>query len=382
MSKTVVSYQSPQAASVAGKRYFYTLDAMRGIAAIGVVCLHLHPLLAPYDVPHGYLAVDLFFALSGLVISRANAERFHRGLTLGKFMFLRLERLYPLYILGSLIGAASLLLPYALHPELPTPWLVLSISGISALLMLPSHWPDGGKPWLMPLNIAAWSLVLELAVNFLYALCWRWLGRRGLPAVIVASGALLILVALANGNLDLGATWPTVAGGMVRTCFSFFVGVAIGRVSVAEVRISPIALLLPAILFLTLLAGNGGGVAYDLVCAMAIYPALLFMGARYEASGCEAIGAVGLRFLGTISYALYVLHGPVLVIANRLILKYGTRLALERHISAFAILCGLITLSALAEAYYDQPFRVRLALLREGLSGLRGARLKHSTQSG
>ncbi len=46
-------------------RVFHTLDALRGIAAIGVVAFHMGAALWPIAAPGGYLAVDLFFMMSG-----------------------------------------------------------------------------------------------------------------------------------------------------------------------------------------------------------------------------------------------------------------------------------------------------------------------------
>ena len=55
--------------------HFLTLDAMRGVAAITVVLFHGARLAGVQTMPHGYLAVDMFFALSGFVISRAYDRR-------------------------------------------------------------------------------------------------------------------------------------------------------------------------------------------------------------------------------------------------------------------------------------------------------------------
>lgn len=53
------------------KYRFDTLDAMRGVAALIVVVHHAHSLWGRQLVPAGYLAVDLFFVLSGFVIANA-----------------------------------------------------------------------------------------------------------------------------------------------------------------------------------------------------------------------------------------------------------------------------------------------------------------------
>jgi hypothetical protein len=99
-----------------GKREFTTLDGMRGIAALAVVTRHA-PLYfesvsifvqspmakAPIAVGpffESYLAVDFFFALSGFVLAHAYGHRLATGMSPGRFMAIRLIRLYPLYVVA------------------------------------------------------------------------------------------------------------------------------------------------------------------------------------------------------------------------------------------------------------------------------------------
>ena len=92
------------ASAVAEGRVFHTLDALRGIAAIGVVVFHMSKLFTPIATPGGYLAVDLFFMMSGVVLSHAYEPRFRAGMGTLDFMRARLIRLYPLYLAGALFG--------------------------------------------------------------------------------------------------------------------------------------------------------------------------------------------------------------------------------------------------------------------------------------
>ena len=55
-----------------------TLDAMRGTASLAVVLYHLG--FAGTFAAHGYLAVDFFFLLSGVVITRAYQGKLERGM--------------------------------------------------------------------------------------------------------------------------------------------------------------------------------------------------------------------------------------------------------------------------------------------------------------
>lgn len=341
------------------KQQLVMLDAMRGIAALSVVCVHMHFLLAPYVPAHGYLAVDFFFGLSGLVISRSYGPRFLRGLSAAQFMRMRLQRLYPLYIAGSAIGLLALLASILHNPVLAPPGLNLLSAIGSALLILPSPLSPTAQVWVMPLNAAAWSLVLELAVNLVFALIWRRLTNARLAALIAGAGIVVALCAWHFGNLDLGAKWSTFPGGIARMAFSFFAGVAVGRLAVSAPRSTHWALLLPVALLATMLPGLKLGVPYDLLCVFVANPLLLFLGTRYESTFVAP-----LRFIGGISYPLYALHSGLLLLAGMALSRWLADPHVSRIGLGLAIFAGLIALAAMAEAYFDRPLRERRSRLR------------------
>ncbi len=79
---------------------------MRGVAAILVVTRHGSQYIAPFVFPNSFLAVDLFFMLSGFVIAAAYDDRLRTGrLNSLRFMLVRYIRLWPLYLFGTLLGA-------------------------------------------------------------------------------------------------------------------------------------------------------------------------------------------------------------------------------------------------------------------------------------
>ena len=100
------------------RRRYETLDALRGLAALAVVVFHLGQVrLAPDLVPHGYLAVDFFFVLSGFVVAHAYEEALRGSLSFRSFALRRAIRLYPLAILGATAGLALLILKWHFFPE-------------------------------------------------------------------------------------------------------------------------------------------------------------------------------------------------------------------------------------------------------------------------
>ena len=68
-----------------------------------VMIYHL-PVIFGFNIPHAYLAVDLFFMLSGWVMAYSYEERIGQGLAFKQFALQRLARLYPLYGVALALG--------------------------------------------------------------------------------------------------------------------------------------------------------------------------------------------------------------------------------------------------------------------------------------
>ena len=98
------------------KPHFEILDGLRGLAAVVVVIFHFMEIIitdfSKNFIAHGYLAVDFFFCLSGFVVVYAYDNRI-AGMGLKTFIKLRLIRLQPLVIIGSILGLFTFLFdPY------------------------------------------------------------------------------------------------------------------------------------------------------------------------------------------------------------------------------------------------------------------------------
>ncbi|HKU54954.1 MAG TPA: acyltransferase family protein, partial [Rhizomicrobium sp.] len=94
-------------AAASKKTRFLTLDALRGVGAIAVMAGHAGIVLNAYMPPFMYLAVDMFFVLSGFVLAHAYDGKFAGGLSVGAFLKARIARLYPIYLIGLVLGLVS-----------------------------------------------------------------------------------------------------------------------------------------------------------------------------------------------------------------------------------------------------------------------------------
>ena len=160
---------------------YYTLDGMRGVAALMVVHFH-YVLVAGYVLGdqhkmQAYLAVDLFFALSGFVIALSYSDKLASALSISGFVKRRLIRLYPLYIFGIALGL-SIEVARALSTGSGFKISEWAVEFGFNLFFLPSFQHE----ILFPLNLPAWSLFYEMAVNIIFAwVLWR------VPAKLLAS---------------------------------------------------------------------------------------------------------------------------------------------------------------------------------------------------
>lgn len=248
---------------------------MRGLAAIAVVTYHIDRMN-----PLGYIAVDLFFILSGFVLCAAYGSK---NLTLGQFMRIRIVRLYPMFAIGVLVG--------------------LAIRGGNpfALFLL----PDWSHDRLYPMNTALWSVLYELIASLGFIVLYRT-GFRGWLAIWLTSLGVWGWFVLNAGNGSVGMHWASLPIGLIRMTFAFTTGIGLHWVFVRygsrkETNWAwAVCLFAVALTFLP---------ASNLVPALFVMlPALVFAGAVLELpqQGWAKIS-------GEVSYPLYAIHQPIVV---------------------------------------------------------------------
>lgn len=326
----------------------YTLDGLRGIAAIIVMLTHLRP--AVDIAPEGYLAVDFFFVLSGVVIAENYGARLRDGMGWGAFLRLRYIRLYPLYAVGIVLGLMRALTRVALHQPTTIPLGQIGIAFMFGLLMLPA---PSSVPSIYPLLVPAWSLMFELVANALYA---AGLMRRRAGALVLAIAAAAGLWFLRDGvaGLDLGGAWHELHVGLLRVTCSFFAGVALYEFALRDSRPvgTPLALVPIGICAALMIAEVSAPMrgTYDWLCITIAFPGLVWLGARWNAP--ELLRAP-FSWLGAVSYPLYTIHYPLIFIATFLAPKLGV----PPIIWIPALTCVLLALSTALAWRFDGPAR-------------------------
>jgi peptidoglycan/LPS O-acetylase OafA/YrhL len=193
---------------------FTALDGLRGVCAVTVMLFHMLNMFSPGNkFHHGYLAVDVFFILSGFVIVHTYDRRLAGGMTPLQFMKHRVERLLPVYWAGGALCVATYLL-YRLMPA-GTGAPVLTLVVLMSLFLIPQTLIEDT---FFPTNTFAWSLFVEYVVNALYATLRPLLKT---PVLIAAMAAAWIYVTV---RVELSPTDAWAGGGLIGT-----MDIAIGR---------------------------------------------------------------------------------------------------------------------------------------------------------
>ena len=158
------------------KHRFVALDSLRGICACMIVLLHFetfgHISRSPF-VENGFLFVDFFFVLSGFVIAASYGDRLGQGYPIGKFMLLRLGRVYPLHFVMLAIFVAWELATITIpRPSGRLPFSDgFSVGMIFANLALVQTFVGNPTSW----NGPAWSIAVEVWTYLVFAFGFRYL---------------------------------------------------------------------------------------------------------------------------------------------------------------------------------------------------------------
>ena len=287
------------------KPHYDILDGLRGVAALTVVCFHLFEAYATshldQQINHGYLAVDFFFILSGFVVGYAYDDRW-KSMKASSFMY--------------------------------------------------------------PLNGPSWSLFFEYIGNILYVIFIHKLSTKALTALVVISGCCLAIFSIFGplGDMCVGFSMNFIdmIGGSLRLMFSFSLGLLMSRIfSPTKIKgafwIAGLAII--AVAAVPRLGGSENlwvnGI-YDILCAAVIFPLLVYIGASGKTT--DRISSSICKFLGDISYPLYMVHYPFIYLYYAWV-KNNNLTFTQSLPGAAAVVIGSMVLAYICLKIYDEPVR-------------------------
>ena len=313
------------------------LTGLRIVAALWVLAFHLQGGLSPFQpylqpvwplIRAGWLGVDLFFVLSGFVMTLTYLETMgprvspHR---LASFMWARLSRVWPLWALLTCLYAGWLAwsnYDAAADPQRARPVTILHLLDQLAMVQMWHREQLWGASFVTP----GWSLSVEF---FAYAcfpvlvlVLWR---LRRLPASVLAAGAVAAMLPMAyvayrTGMADWELSWLMRIGGafvsgalvclfvrkMERSFFFARVAPFLAALSVVEILI--------VCWWASWRSGGDGGDHYGV--AAPAFPVLVAALALSKTGLAKFLSRETMVMGGKISFALYLVHTCVLEIGG------------------------------------------------------------------
>lgn len=312
---------------MAQQKHFYTIDTLRGIAATAVCIYHFsngNTALLPDGNwlkaigSFGFLDVEVFFVISGMVIAFSMAQNNYQIDKLGQFLARRLVRLEPPYLLSialvvGLNYLSSLLPIYAGEG--------FSFSATQLALHLGYLVPFWGMEWLSPVY---WSLGIEFQFYLVMALIFPLLFSKGKQFFYLAFGLAAILFFFTpQGHI------------FFKYIMYFFIGFLLFRREENDLD--------PRVLFSTIAMSAGfilwkDGLAFALAGLFPVFFMVSLGGRRFRIT----------EFLGKISYSLYLIHIPIGGRVINLTVKFTD----NPYLSMLAVLGALAVSIAFAWLFY------------------------------
>ncbi|MFT6050672.1 MAG: peptidoglycan/LPS O-acetylase OafA/YrhL [Halioglobus sp.] len=321
------------------------IEGMRGLAVLAVVLYHLK---VPFFTA-GYLGVDLFFVISGFIITRNILADLSVGqFSLKNFYYRRYRRLFPALvatILVSLVCAALFMPPQAL--------LEASQSAVYALLSLANmhfwwewNYFDIGADTKLLLH--TWSLGVEEQFYLLWPVLILLAYKRnwGWQLIVVLGLASLSLCAVFYDTRPVALFYllpfrihQLMAGALIAVCVFQF-----------RPRLGGIATLFATLGLMGLFVIQTMDFSALSAVAVSVFGCLLLAGHSSVVS-LRLYGNSAMQWLGRRSYALYLVHWPILVLCQY---HYNFQLTTTRKIAIF-----VLSLAAAVALHHwvEQPFR-------------------------
>lgn len=340
------------AAEQAPLRHIAGLDGLRALSVIAVVWHHAHPGLAGWPITHnGFLGVDVFFVLSGFLITTLMLdERAATGrIALGQFYIRRSLRIFPLYY----AVLALLAIYYMARPASP--------AGTAYLQQLPLHAAYLSN-WVPVDGIMkiTWSLASEEQFYLLWPPVLVLLGRHALwPLTLFLAANLAIGFGHFHGALQalglsyhelsiLQATFTPILLGVL-LAYALRIDALRGALQRAPAWALPLAVLL--LLGVANAADDVRGwprLAFAL-CTAAV---LALVALQPRSIVVRGLSWRPLVAIGTVSYGVYLLHMISLHIVHMAAARLGGFPALLVFAAGLAL---SVALAALSFHYFERP---------------------------
>ena len=341
------------------------LTGVRAFGAYGVLLTHFHgdllalvpafTVLAPI-YSRGGLGVDLFFVLSGYIISHVYGPAFLRNIRENYWTYLgsRFARIYPNYFVTLTLLVVLVLLAgmmgVAVQGDYRWGWLVAHYLMLQSVPGVPGGWNFPG--WSIGAEFFAYTLVFPAFILAIRA-CKppAWLAFAAFPICLLAFWMPKLMGSWGNSEHLPMVTSEFLAGALVwYSCRES------GKIA------SLLKWAIPLLLFglfavFALPAGWGGGT--DRVFIVLMFPAILGGLARSAGIAARVLASPVIVYLGKTSYALYLVHAIVQKILKPTAFRWATEGGGQLEKAGVFVLYLVLPLVAASLLYHvvEEPAR-------------------------
>lgn len=340
------------------------IQVLRGIASLLVVLLHctvnssetLHQNFLVNFFSFGGSGVDIFFVLSGFIITYTNFRFIGKADHFSFFIKRRIIRIYPTYwIIISIFLLLQVFLPsfYKTHFS-------FAIKNIfSTYLLLPGH---------VMVNGVSWTLSYELFFYFLFSLSFFIPQKKWSLCLAMLYAAVIIALPITDYNFENGNSWLTLVTYPMNV--EFFMGVLAAVIipKISSKIAMPLIITGSGIFLMNAIFSNLDYVlvnnSFNRVIFFGIPSFLIITGlVKYELGNKIKVHTVFL-LLGEASYSIYLIHLPIVAASFKILSKCNVSNNILIHFLILLIVFIICYASILFYKFIEKPIIARLHSLR------------------
>jgi len=372
---------SPRAALAS--TYIPSIDGLRAIAVFAVLLYHL----GIKWLPGGFLGVDLFFVISGYVITRVILDSIQsaNGLDLREFYYGRVRRLYPgllILIMVATVLAATIAPDAIRRIVLDVPYVLTGSNNWHLVAIHQDYFQTVGRA---PMLQHTWSLAVEAQFYLIWPITlvaiWKRYGKGGITRVALAiamiSGAALFAFSLQLDNASAGRISHIYFGSDTHS-LGLFLGAALGVSWIPQNLTSAISKRaqdfidgigvfgLFGILCTFLFISESNATLYRLAFPLAgIFGCATLISIVHPASRfAPVLSSRPLLWIGQRSYGIYLWHWVIFQVTRPSIDLAGSEIALDVARTLLVLICADISLR-----YIEIP--IRRGVVQNWLRGMK-----------
>ncbi|WP_027667471.1 acyltransferase family protein [Rhizobium leguminosarum] len=281
--------------------YIPSLDGLRGVAALLVVGAHIgliFPITAPHLVTMGDEAVGLFFALSGFLMAHLYGSRPVTRENVLDFLVSRFARIYPVYLVAVVLVA-----------------MLSSMQNLDFVQPIVSGTDFVRHVFLLGSSGVFWSIPPEIQFYLLFPVLWFCLAQPQRYSGMIVGLAVVVVV---DGLVELPGPGIVLVSKLPYFLFGALAGIMHSHWNrwIPSALTGILTLFLLAVFFTYRHILPGFSPEFWGLQSAVAAAVIVGLVARQPPIAADVLAAAPVRFLGKISFSLYLFHVPIMFLAR------------------------------------------------------------------